>query len=258
MATLRIQELMTEAKKVGKKVTQTQLAKAAGVSQTAIWAIIEGKTKSPNLDILYAIADIFTKTLGRKVALDDLIEQDQGTQSPPQAAGGAIPLYGEDSTPGQLPPDRQPPPSRKQDPLAQGETMRLEHAVPVDDDDFVAVPILGDIPCGTLDQVDPGDVVGYEYMHKDTLGPGEFFLRARGMSMAPRIEDGDLLLIQPGNNWNNGTTVIAYVEGEVTCKKLYLRNGHALLAPTNPNYNHIIVTEEMTIIGKVTKIVKEA
>lgn len=249
MATVQIQELIEESKKAGKKVTQTQLAKATGVSQTAIWAIIEGKTKSPNPDILYTIADIFTETLGRKITLDDLIKRNDSDQ--------ITPSHEEESGPGQILPDPQPTLARKRDPLAKGETMRLENAVSVDDEDFVAVPILGDIPCGDLDQVGQGDVVGYEWMHKDTLGKGQFFLRARGMSMAPRIEDGDLLLIQPGNNWNNGTTVIAHVEGEVTCKKLYLRNGHALLAPTNPNYNHIIVTEEMIIIGKVTKIVKE-
>ena len=239
MLKYRIKEIITALKSQGLKAKQTDMAKAANVPQSYISKIVNNQAKAIDPQILFAIAKYLTKVSHQNFTISDL-------------------FYGEDSTPGQLPPARQPALSRKQDPLAQGETMRLEHAVPVDDDDFVAVPILGDIPCGTLDQVDPGDVVGYEYMHKDTLGPGEFFLRARGMSMAPRIEDGDLLLIQPGNNWNNGTTVIAYVEGEVTCKKLYLRNGHALLAPTNPNYNHIIVTEEMTIIGKVTKIVKEA
>ena len=120
--------------------------------------------------------------------------------------------------------------------------MPLENAVPLEAEDFVKVPILGNIPCGDLQLVGDGEIVGYEWLHKNILGKGEFLLRAKGNSMVPMITDGDLLIVQPGHHWNNRDVVAVWVDGEMTCKKLHLADNHALLSPVNPNYEPIIVT----------------
>ncbi len=122
------------------------------------------------------------------------------------------------------------------------------------DGDFIVVPILGDIPGGDLDQVGQGNIVGYQHVYKAKIGKGRFFLRARGDSMAPLILDGDLLLIEPGPQWNNKTVVAVYMGGHVTCKRLYPYHHSAALVSANPNYSPIIVTEEMIILGRVIKI----
>ena len=84
MANLRVRELIEESKKAGKKVTQTGLAKAAGISQASMWAIVEGKTKAPAPQILLAIAGVFTEALGRAITIDDLIErEDKETPNTP-------------------------------------------------------------------------------------------------------------------------------------------------------------------------------
>lgn len=51
-----------------------------------MWAIVQGKTKAPNPQILLAIAKVFTEALGREVTIDDLIEkQDQeASVTPPE------------------------------------------------------------------------------------------------------------------------------------------------------------------------------
>ena len=78
MAHFRIRELIEESKNTGKKVTQTGLAKASGISQASMWAIVQGKTKAPDPQILLVIAEVFTEALGREVTIDDLIKkQDQ-------------------------------------------------------------------------------------------------------------------------------------------------------------------------------------
>ena len=82
MAHFRIQELIEESKNTGKKVTQTGLAKAAGISQASMWAIVQGKTKAPDPQILLAIAGVFTEALGREVTIDDLIDKDGSTEKP--------------------------------------------------------------------------------------------------------------------------------------------------------------------------------
>ena len=122
------------------------------------------------------------------------------------------------------------------------------------DEDFIAVSILGNIPHGDLDQVGPENMLDYEYMPKREIGRGRFFLRARGDAMAPLILDGDLLLIEPGPQWNHKTVVAVYMDRHVACKQLHLNNHSVALISANPNYAPLMFTEDMVIIGRVIKI----
>lgn len=228
MTKFRIDELLLESNQIGKKITQKQLAQAANVYPSAINKIVRNETTAPDPAILLSIADVLSEALGRKITLDDLIERDGGQTL-----------------------------ARKRNSLAKSELMSLKEAVQIYDEDFIKIPVLGDVPCGDLTQVGDEHIDGYEWLHKSLMGRGKFFLRAKGLSMAPMIMDKDLLLIEPGNSWGNGSIVAAYVQGEVTCKKLYIQDGHAILAPVNPNYSPIIVTHEITIIGKVIRVIKD-
>ena len=156
MSQFRIDEFMLECKRQGIKITQKDLAEAAGIGQTAIHKIIRGDTQAPKPDILIAIADHFTKALGRQIMVDDLIVK-----------GNSLPRAVETS----------------QSPFGTADWMQADQLEPVTNGEFIAVPILEDIPDGDLDQVDPEDMLGYEYMHKREIGRGCFFLRARGDSM---------------------------------------------------------------------------
>jgi SOS-response transcriptional repressor LexA len=69
--------------------------------------------------------------------------------------------------------------------------------------------------------------------------------------MEPSIQDGDLLLIEPGNRWENKDIVIAWVDGEVTCKRLQMNHSPALLVPDNRDYKVISVSDETLILGRV-------
>ena len=225
MATFRIQELITEAKKAGKKVTQTGLAQAAGISQASVWSIVEGRTKSPNPQILLAFADTFTKALGRKITIDDLIETN-GRKAASEKRAKEIVV--------------------KEKPLEY-----------LNQDDYISVPELGDIPCGDLDLVEEDNIVEDHMVPKSWARHGQFFLRAKGDSMSPIIVNGDLLLIEPGNWWSHKDVVIAYVDGEITCKYLYLLENQGMLVAENRKYDPIIVSPEMHIIGRVIKLMKE-
>ena len=229
MSQLRIDEFMLECKRQGIKITQKDLADAAGIGQTAIHKIIRGDTQAPKPDILVAIADRFTEALGRQITVDDLI-----------ARNDSLPRAIETS----------------QSPLGISNWMQIGAGRSVADGDFIAIPILGNIPHGDLDQVGPEDVLGYEYVHKRELGRGRFFLRARGDTMAPHILDNDLLLIEPGDQWNHKTIVAIYMDRHVTCKQLYLHDQSATMMSANPNYAPIMVMEEMMIIGRMIKITR--
>ena len=52
-----------------------------------MWAIVQGKTKVPNPQILLAIAEVFTEALGREITIDDLIEKQdrEAAITPPES-----------------------------------------------------------------------------------------------------------------------------------------------------------------------------
>jgi len=82
-----------------------------------------------------------------------------------------------------------------------------------------------------------------------------FFARASGDSMINAgIHDGDLLVIDRSIPPENGSVVIAAVAGELTVKRLVLKEQRAFLAPENDRFPNIDITgsEDTVIWGVVT------
>lgn len=82
-----------------------------------------------------------------------------------------------------------------------------------------------------------------------------FFVRAVGDSMlGSGIHDGDLLVVDRAVEAQVGKTIIAAVHGELTVKRLEKRGERLMLAPANPAFPSIDVTdgEGFEIWGVVT------
>jgi len=85
-----------------------------------------------------------------------------------------------------------------------------------------------------------------------------FFLRVQGDSMIDAgIHDGDLLVVDRALEPGDGKIVIAALDGELTVKRLSLRDGKAALMPENPDYPVIEIgsDQELVIWGVVTNVV---
>ncbi|MDR0620480.1 MAG: translesion error-prone DNA polymerase V autoproteolytic subunit [Deltaproteobacteria bacterium] len=85
-----------------------------------------------------------------------------------------------------------------------------------------------------------------------------FFLRVSGDSMSGAgINDGDLLVVDRSKPAGQGSVVIASLDGELTVKRLRKRGANLYLAPENPDYAEIDITErEDTMVwGVVTYVV---
>lgn len=96
----------------------------------------------------------------------------------------------------------------------------------------------------------------HEYLVRNEAAA--FFLRAHGDSMlGAGIHDGDLLIVDRSLEAGHKRVVIAAVDGELTVKRLLRRNGRVLLAPENPHYPEIDITEReyVHIWGVVTHVV---
>jgi DNA polymerase V len=78
--------------------------------------------------------------------------------------------------------------------------------------------------------------------------------------MAPRIQDGDLILVDYIKEPRPGNIVVATVNGGVVVKKYLLREGRVILKSMNPQYEDIEVkeTDQFEIKGVVLRIVEGA
>ena len=119
-------------------------------------------------------------------------------------------------------------------------------------DDFQTIPVVGRVAAGAPifaveNQVDTIAV-------KDTR-TGLFGLRIVGDSMAPRIMDGDLVVVQQQDNAKDGDIVIAIVDDEATCKVYKKSPWGVSLVPFNSSYAPFIFageeTDRLHIVGKV-------
>lgn len=85
-----------------------------------------------------------------------------------------------------------------------------------------------------------------------------FFLRVQGDSMINAgIHDGDIIVVDRSLEPGDRTVVVAAINGELTVKRLRLRNGRAELHAENPAYAPIVLggEQELGIWGVVTHTV---
>ena len=94
------------------------------------------------------------------------------------------------------------------------------------------------------------------------LSPGKtlYALRVKGVSMIDAlIDDGDVVLVEPTRQANNGDMVIAWLklEQEATLKRLYQEGSRVRLQPANRTMEPIFAdASNMEIHGKVTAVLR--
>lgn len=87
--------------------------------------------------------------------------------------------------------------------------------------------------------------------------PKCFALRVRGDSMINAgILNGDMVVVRPQPNADDGQIVVARIGDEATVKRLRLRNGEVWLMPENDAYSPID-GREAELIGLVKAVVRE-
>jgi DNA polymerase V len=85
-----------------------------------------------------------------------------------------------------------------------------------------------------------------------------FFVRAEGESMlGAGIRPGDVLVVDHSVHAGVGKIIVCARDGELTVKRLRSKEGKLVLAPENPNYSDIPITEEveMVIWGVVSSVI---
>ena len=123
-----------------------------------------------------------------------------------------------------------------------------------------ALPVVGSVAAGALSEA-LEDVEDYLNVDPALIrGDGSFVLRVRGDSMLEaQICDGDLAIIHPQPEAENGDIVVARLDGEATLKRFFREGESIRLQPENSRFQPIFLSAEdgdVAIIGKVTAIIR--
>ena len=125
------------------------------------------------------------------------------------------------------------------------------------------VPILSEIPCGdpamVYNSIDHDDFVEIDSTLAET---GEYYgLRARGDSMLPKIEEGDVMIVHYQQDVESGQVAIVRINGEdATCKRVRKHHDGIELFGYNPSYtprffsNDEIKNLPVVIMGRVIEV----
>ena len=125
----------------------------------------------------------------------------------------------------------------------------------------VKIPVLGDVAAGVpIEAVE--NIVDYEEIDAALAATGEFFgLRVKGASMAPRILEGDVVIVRKQDDAETGDTAVVLVNGDsATVKKIKKMPEGIQLIPTNPAYDPMYYTAAevealpVRIIGRVVEL----
>ncbi len=123
------------------------------------------------------------------------------------------------------------------------------------------IPVLGyvraGIPTEAVEEVlDYEDVVLPESEKQDY-----FALRIKGDSMAPRMVEGDTVIVKKQLSFSSGDICVVLVgSGDATVKKIIKKDTGIILMPLNSSYEPMFFTPEevettpVSIIGKVTEL----
>ena len=124
----------------------------------------------------------------------------------------------------------------------------------------ISLPLVGSVAAGPLTEA-LADIDEQICVDPSLIrGEGCFVLRVKGDSMIEaQIASGDLAIVRPQATAENGTIVVALLDGEATLKRFYREAGTIRLQPENINMQPIILSPEdgeVAIIGKVTGIIR--
>lgn len=126
-------------------------------------------------------------------------------------------------------------------------------------DHMIEIPLYGKIAAGT-----PIEAIQHEgsnvFVAQDMMGAGEHYaLIVEGDSMIKAgIHDSDTVIIQRCSNAENGTIIVALVDGEeATLKRLRRAGNKIVLEPENDSYEpQILEPERVQIQGRLVSLMR--
>jgi len=124
--------------------------------------------------------------------------------------------------------------------------------------DVLKVPLLGKVAAGIpITAVENREgFVEFAPARKGISRDELFALKIQGESMIEAgIMDGDYIIVKSTPSADNGRIVVALIDDEATCKRLFVEEGRIRLQPENSSMEPIIV-DDVRILGEVIACVR--
>ncbi|MCF6268455.1 MAG: transcriptional repressor LexA [Melioribacteraceae bacterium] len=128
-----------------------------------------------------------------------------------------------------------------------------ENSKPIQSD-TIEIPIIGRVAAGQPILAEENIEGTFNIQSSLIQGKANCFaLKVKGDSMVNAgIFEGDVVIINPQKEANNGEIIVALLDNEATLKRFKRINGNILLLPENDKYNPIVInkSDNFSIIGK--------
>jgi len=123
--------------------------------------------------------------------------------------------------------------------------------------DLISLPLLSSVPGGAPSMIFHPDYVE-KYITVDNIHDSTAFaLEVKGNSMAPKIEDGDIIVVSPKMEARSGDICVVRVSDEDTVKRVKVDEKLVYLIPLNPDYEPMAVKKrDVTFMWRVVKVIK--
>jgi SOS-response transcriptional repressor LexA len=280
-----IVDIIAEKKKIG-KLSQRDLARALGCSQASVSQLLSG-ARGLSETRIEEICNFLGITLGDlenptpqpvdPKPLRDYLEKlkrlyeeasvpgfknvtrsiDDWLSAAKEMAAAKNPIPGSNVVIG----DFTKPPEIKEAPAIDYDNPKHEHDAPREEI-YEELPFFDQfrVPAGKPDEVPHDGIMSVRQVVRHLAKGNRYVIRVIGDSMQPRIEDGDLILVDYAKEPRPGDTVVALINGAAVVKKYLRPEGQLILRSTNSQYADIEVkeTDQFQIAGVVLRIVEGA
>ncbi len=129
-----------------------------------------------------------------------------------------------------------------------------------DEREFKEIPVIGRVAAGypilASENIEGNIIVDPGFLRKSE---NNFALKVKGDSMVNAgIFEGDILIVNPQKQANNGDIIVALLDDEATVKRYEIKENKIRLIPENNFYQPIEVNEKknFSIIGKVVGVMR--
>jgi repressor LexA len=123
--------------------------------------------------------------------------------------------------------------------------------------DLISLPLLSSVPGGAPSLMFHPDYVEKYITVDDIKDANAFALEVKGNSMAPRIEDGDFIVVSPKLEARSGDICVVRVNDEDTVKRVKIEDQFIHLIPLNPEYEPMAVRrKDVSFVWRVVKVIK--
>jgi len=122
---------------------------------------------------------------------------------------------------------------------------------------LMEIPLLSSVPAGRTALMFQPEYIERYVTVDNVRDKNAFALIVKGNSMAPKIENGDIVVVSPQLEARSGDICVVRVNDEDVLKKVKIDDKYIHLIPLNPSFDPLTVRKrDITFIGKVIKIIK--